>query len=270
MAPHLLFLDLDRATKKIIGRGYESGGLYLFDHQVPQAVACLVVPSPFEVHCHLGFRYFVTFVDDHSLSTLLYSMKNLSELLAHFCAFHAEIKNQFNVSIKTLRTDNAGEYFSHTLGSYLCEHGIIHQSSCADTPSQNGVAERKNMHLLEIACALSFQMHVPKTFWADAVSTTCFLINRMPSSILNGEIPYLVTFPTKSLFPIALKIFGCVCFVRDVRPHHTKLDPKSLKYIFLGYSRVQKRYRCYCPTLKRYLVSFNIAFFRIRLLLHHH
>ena len=91
-------------------------------------------------------------------------MKNRLELLSHFCAFHAEIKNQFNVSIKTLCTDNAGEYFSHSLGSYLCEHGIIHQSSCADTPSQNGVAERKNRHLLETARALLFQMHVSKFF----------------------------------------------------------------------------------------------------------
>ncbi|KAL4032883.1 hypothetical protein IC575_005966 [Cucumis melo] len=316
----------DRVMKKIIGRGYESGGLYLFDHQVSQAVACHVVPSPFEVHCRLGhpslfvlkklypefrslsslncdscqfakfhrlsssprvnkrasasfklvhsdiwgpcvvvcqigFRYFVTFVNDHSRQTWLYLMKNRSELLFHFCAFHAEIKNQFNVSIKTLRTDNAGEYFSHTLGSYLCQHGIIHQSSCANTPSQNGVAKRKNRHLLETTRALSFQMHVSKTFWVDAVSTACFLINRMPSSLLNGDIPYRVLFPTKSLFPIAPKIFGCVCFVRDVSPHHTKLDPKSLKCIFLGYSRVQKGYRCYRPTLKRYLVSCDVAFF---------
>ncbi|KAL0533382.1 hypothetical protein IC582_030221 [Cucumis melo] len=165
-------------------------------------------------------------------------MKIHSEIFSHFYAFHAEIKNQFNVSIKTLRTDNASEYFSHTLGSYLCKHGIIHQSSCVDTPSQNGAAQCKNRHLLETARALSFQMHVSKNFWVDVVSTTCFLINRMPSSLLNGEIPYRVLFPTKSLFPIAPKIFGCVYFVRDVRPHHTKLDPKSLKCIFLGYSHV--------------------------------
>ena len=67
-------------------------------------------------------------------------MTNRSELLSHFCAFHTEIKNQFNVSIKTLRTDNVGENFSHSLGSYLCEHGIIHQFSCADTQSHNDVA----------------------------------------------------------------------------------------------------------------------------------
>ena len=112
------------------------------------------------------------------------------------------------MSLKTLRTDNAGEYFS--LSWLLCEHDIIHQSSCPDTPSQNGVAKRKNWHLLEIARALLFQMHVLKTFWADAVSTACFFINRIPSSVLNSEIPYRVLFPTKNLFSIAPKIWLCL------------------------------------------------------------
>jgi len=78
-------------------------------------------------------------------------------------------------------------------------------------------------------------MNVPKPFWADAVSTTCFLINRMPSSGL-----YNILFPTKSLFSIAPRIFGSTCFVWDVRPHVTKLDPKSLKCIFLGYFHLKK------------------------------
>ncbi|XP_057985245.1 uncharacterized protein LOC131169874 [Hevea brasiliensis] len=83
-------------------------------------------------------------------------------------------------------------------------------------------------------------MKVPKHFWADAVSTACFLINCMPSSILKGDIPYTVLFPTKSLFPVEPRIFCCTCFVRDVRPQVTKLDPKSLKCVFLGYSQLQK------------------------------
>ncbi|KAL0560692.1 hypothetical protein IC582_001103 [Cucumis melo] len=142
----------DCVTKKIIGRGYELGGLYLFNHQVQQVVACPVVPSPFEVHYRLGhlslfvlkklypvfrslsslncgsckfakfhrlslsprvnkrasapfelvhsniwgpcpvvsqtnFRYFVTFIDDHSCLTWLYLMKNRSKLLSHFVSF---------------------------------------------------------------------------------------------------------------------------------------------------------------------------------------
>ena len=120
--------------------------------------------------------------------------------------------------------------------------------------------ERKNRHLLETARALLFQMQVPKHFWADAVSTACFLINRMPSSVLNWDTPYHILFPNKPLFPIEPRVLGCTCFVRDVRPHVSKLDPKSLKYIFLGYSRVQKGYRCYCPSLIRYLVSVDVTF----------
>ncbi len=79
-------------------------------------------------------------------------------------------------------------------------------------------------------------MKVPKQFWADAISTACFLINRMPSSVLNGDIPYTILFLSKSLFPIEPHIFGSTCFVQDIRPQVTKLDPKSLRCLFLGYS----------------------------------
>ena len=120
---------------------------------------------------------------------------------------------------------------------------ILHQTSCVNTPSQNGVAERKNRHLLEIAWVILFQTNVPKHFWVDVVSTTCFFINRMPSSVLNWAAPYHQLFPNNLLFPIDPKVFGCTCFVRDVHPHVFKLDPKSLKCIFVGYSHVQKGYR---------------------------
>lgn len=82
----------------------------------------------------------------------------------------------------------------------------------------------------------------------------------MPSPVLSGETPFHIIFPHKSLFPIEPRTFGCTCFVQDVRPHVTKLDPKSLKCIFLGYSRVQKGYRCYCPNLNRCLVSADVTF----------
>ena len=82
----------------------------------------------------------------------------------------------------------------------------------------------------------------------------------MPSSILDWATPFQTLFPHKSLFPIEPLVFGCTCSVRDVRPHLSKLDPKSLKYIFLGYSRVHKGYRCYCPSLRRYMVSIDVTF----------
>ena len=129
-----------------------------------------------------------------------------------------------------------------------------------DTPSQNGVVERKNRHLPETARALLFQMKVPKQFWADAISTACFFINRMPSTVLNDQIPYSILFPKKSLFPVEPRIFGSTCYVRDVRPSVTKQDPKALKCVFLGYSRFQKGYRCFSLDLNKYVVSTNVVF----------
>ena len=71
----------------------------------------------------------------------------------------------------------------------MFQNGILHQTSCVDTPAHNGVAKRKNRHLFETARALLFHMHVAKHLWADAISTACFLINRMPSSVFNWDTP---------------------------------------------------------------------------------
>ncbi|RVW26940.1 Retrovirus-related Pol polyprotein from transposon RE1 [Vitis vinifera] len=91
-------------------------------------------------------------------------------------------------------------------------------------------------------------------------STACFLINRMPTVVLKGDIPYKAIHPQKSLFPLAPRIFGCTCYVRDTRPFVTKLDPKALQCAFLGYSRLQKGYRCFSPDLNKYLVSTDVVF----------
>lgn len=83
-------------------------------------------------------------------------------------------------------------------------------------------------------------MHVPSVFWDDAVLTACYLINRMPSSILNYNIPYSVMHPNTPLYSLPLRIFGCVCFVHQLSPGTEKLDARSHKCIFLGYARNQK------------------------------
>ena len=154
-------------------------------------------------------------------------MKNRSELFFHFRAFYAKIHTQFHVKVQSLRSDNAKEYVSKQFQSFKLQNGILHQTSCVNTTSHNGLAERKNRHLLETVRALLFQMQVPNHFWVD-VSTACFLINHMPSSILNWDIPYHIFFPNKTLFTIEPWVFGCTCFVRDVHPHVSKLDPKPL------------------------------------------
>ena len=83
----------------------------------------------------------------------------------------------------------------------------------------------------------------------------------MPSPVLNWATPYHQLFPNNPLFLINPKVFGCTCFVWDTCLQVSKLDPKSLKCIFVGYSCVKKRYICYRPTLRRYFVSTDVAFF---------
>ena len=144
------------------------------------------VRGPCSILSLTRFKYFVTFVDDFSRVTWFYLIKSHSELFPHFSAFCAEIQKQFHVSIQTLRSDNTKEYLLEPFQSFILQNWILHQTSCVDTPSShNGVAERKNRHLLETTQTLSFQMNVPKYFWADAVSKACFFINKMPSPILN-------------------------------------------------------------------------------------
>ena len=103
--------------------------------------------------------------------------------------------------------------FIHLCLNFFDDHGTIHQSSCPYTPQQNGVAKCKMRHLLKVTHALKFHMRFPKSYWSDVVLTICHLINRMPSTILGGQIPYTVLSPNALLFHLPHKIFGCVCYV---------------------------------------------------------
>ena len=85
---------------------------------------------------------------------------------------------------------------------FLLKKSILHQSTCRDTPQQNGIAEHKNKHLLEVGRALMFHMNVPTHFWEDAILTSCYLINRMPTRVLHYATPLQTlknTFPNTCL-----------------------------------------------------------------------
>ena len=112
-------------------------------------------------------------------------MKPRVELFSIFQKFHAEIRTQFNTYIHILRSDNGKEYLSMPFSYFMSSHGILYQSACAYTPQQNGVAEHKNRHLVETTCTLLLHHKVPQRFWGDPSLATCYLINRMPCSVLH-------------------------------------------------------------------------------------
>ncbi|RVW70952.1 Retrovirus-related Pol polyprotein from transposon TNT 1-94, partial [Vitis vinifera] len=148
--------------------------------------------------------------------TWLYLMKTKDEVNLLFQKFHKMIETQYNAKVRVLRSDNGGEYQSSDLQKYLEGHGIIHQTTCSNTPQQSGVAKRKNRHLLEVVRASLIAAKTPISYWGEAITSAAYLINRVPSSSINFQTPLqaltnVVVAPTVPNLPP--RVFGCVAFV---------------------------------------------------------
>ncbi|XP_049935028.1 retrovirus-related Pol polyprotein from transposon RE2 isoform X2 [Nymphaea colorata] len=226
----------------------------------PFALVHYDVWGPSGVPTCRGFHYFMTLIDDYSRCTFVYLLKERSEVLVIVKNFVAFVETQFQTSVQAFRTDNAREYVSQSLDDFLKSKGIVHETSCSYTPPQNGVAERKNRHLLDVTRAIMFHRRVPKRYWGDALLTSAHLINRMPTRVLQGHSPYSMLWPTQNPWPLTPRVFGCVCFVHDHSPTLKKLDPRSIKAVFLGYSSTQKGYKCVDPTTSEVYVSRDVTF----------
>lgn len=100
---------------------------------------------------------------------------------------------------------------------------------------QNGVVERKYKHLLQVARRILFQAKLPKQFWGESILTATYLINRMPTPILDWKTPFEVLHNHSPDYT-KLKVFGCLCLVTDTTPHKDKFSPRSHKCIFIGYA----------------------------------
>ncbi|CAL8130892.1 unnamed protein product [Prunus armeniaca] len=139
-----------------------------------------------------GFRSFVTFIDDCTRLTW----------------------------VKVFRTDNGGEYVNNTLTSFFRAQGIIHQTTTRFTPQQNGLSERKNRQLLEVALPLMLDMSVPHHLWGYAVLSAAYLINRTPSRVLDFKTPHDVFGDHVSLVSVS-KLPPKVPLMLDMSvPHH--------------------------------------------------
>lgn len=185
-----------------------------------------------------GFRYYVSFVDAFSRYTWIFFLKHKSEVFQIFQQFKTNVELQCNHKIKALQTDWGGEYRS--LVHFFKKFGIDHRVSCPHTSQQNGVVERKHRHIVDTGLSLLAQAHMPLAYWDDAFSTSVYLINRLPSTVLHGQTPlhYL------PLLLITLFFVFCLCFpyLRVYNSH--KLAFRSKACTFIGYSTKHKGYKC--------------------------
>ncbi|KAK2414409.1 myosin-16 [Trifolium repens] len=211
-----------------------------------------------------GAKWFVSFIDDCTRLTWVFLMNTKSEVPQLFIQFYNMVKTQFGKGIKRLRSDNGKEYVNHTFSDFTSKHGIIHEFTCVDTPQQNGVAERKNRHLLEVARCLMFQMSVPNSYWGEAVLTAVYLINRVMSRALGNTSPIksmLSHFPSAPILQnLKTRVFGCVAFVHVHKQYRNKLDPRAIRCIFLGYAPNKRGYKCYHPPSRKFFISRDVTF----------
>ncbi|RDX82938.1 hypothetical protein CR513_36218, partial [Mucuna pruriens] len=132
--------------------------------------------------------------------------------------------------------DNDTKFVNLESSKFLKDNGVVHELMCVNTPQQNGVAERKNCHLLEVARVLLFQMSILNAYWGEVVLTATYLINSLPSHV-----------------------FMCVFFVHSHNPYCRKLDPRVVKCVFIGYPSNKKGFKCYHPP-SRLFVSMDVTF----------
>ncbi|KAJ0471180.1 putative RNA-directed DNA polymerase [Helianthus annuus] len=219
----------------------------------------LDVWGPYKVTSKDGYKYFLTVVDDYSRAVWCYLLKSKMEVFENIENFYQLVLTQFKKKVKIFRSDNGTEFVNNKMDVFCKTKGILHQTSCAYTPQQNGVAERKHRHLLNLARSLLFQSGVPLSFWADCVLTAVYIINRLPSSVLLGKSPYELMFGFKPSYA-HLRVFGCLCF-STVLNDLDKFAFNSEKCILIGYSNVKKGYKLWSLDNKREFYSRDVKFY---------
>ncbi|KAH9668295.1 hypothetical protein KPL70_021361 [Citrus sinensis] len=157
-----------------------------------------------------GKYYAFVIVDDYSRYTWVLFLANKDDAIDAFRIFFKKVQNEKGYSITCIRSDHGGEFENHAFENFCNDFGIEHQFSSPRTPQQNGVVERKNRSIQEMARTMLNENSLPKYFWAEAVNTACYVLNRVL-----------------------------------IRHNLGKFDPKSDVGIFLGYSNSSKAYRVY-------------------------
>ncbi|CAB4298917.1 unnamed protein product [Prunus armeniaca] len=215
--------------------------------------------GPMKTESLSGNRYFLLFTDDFTRMSWVYFIRNKSSALECFRKFKAMTELQSGYKIKGLRSDRGGEFLSGEFNKFCEESGIQRQLTMAYSPQQNGVAERKNRTVVEMAKSMLHEKGVPYEFWAEAVNTAVYLLNRCPTKALNKITPF-EAYTGRKPGIAHLKIFGSPCHVLIPSALRHKFEENSHKCIFVGYGLCEKGYRLFDPNTRKIILSRDVQF----------
>ncbi|GJU80974.1 retrovirus-related pol polyprotein from transposon TNT 1-94, partial [Tanacetum coccineum] len=161
--------------------------------------------------------------------------------------------------ILTIRTDNGIEFKNEKLWAFYAKLGIVHKTSIAQTPQQNGVVERQNRTLVEAARTMLIFSKAPKFLWAEAIATACFIqnhsivqtrYNKTPYELIRGRKPNIQYF----------HVFGSLCYLTNDRDDLGKMKPKADIGIFICYSESSSGFRIYNRQTKKIMETIHFKF----------
>jgi transposase InsO family protein len=220
-------------------------------------IHCDVWTSP--VASISGCQYYLVLLDDYSHFCWTFPLIRKSEVASHITDFCAFVQTQFGVTIKSFQADNGTEFANHTLTSLFSSRGILFRFSCPYTSQQNGKVEQILRTLNNISRTLLIHAHMSPPYWAEALVTATYLLNRRPYSSVNKAVPYTILY-NKTPEYSHLRVFGCICYpnLSATTPH--KLAPRSTACVFLGYPSSHKGYHCLNLTTRHVIISRHVVF----------
>ncbi|KAL0426868.1 UNVERIFIED_CONTAM: Retrovirus-related Pol polyprotein from transposon TNT 1-94 [Sesamum latifolium] len=195
-------------------------------------------------------RYFILFIDDYTRHMWIYFLNQKSEAFSTFLKFQAQAERESSFLIKILRTDRGGEFLYNLFLDYCKENGIKRQLTVSYTPQQNGLAERKNRTIVEMARSMLKGKGVPNLYWAEAVHTAVYILNWSPTKAVRNKTPFEAWYKKKPVVD-HFKIFGCIAYAPIPSQKREKFDDKGQKLVFVGYSDESKGYRLLDPSTRK-------------------
>ncbi|WVZ53885.1 hypothetical protein U9M48_004773 [Paspalum notatum var. saurae] len=241
-----------RAEKDLVCHACRHGKMVAASHiPVSQVMTCypgellhMDTVGPARVALVSGKWYVLVVVDDFSRFSWVFFMEFKDEVFGFVRDLVLRLRNESHKAMMAIRSDNGGEFRNSRFENFCRDLGLEHQFSSPYTPPQNGVVERKNCTLIEMARTMLDEHRTPRCFWAEAVNTACYIANRI----------FLCAFLGKTLYELR---FGRQ---PSKAGHLDKFESHCLDGIFLGYASSSRAFRVWILEAKQVVETCEVSF----------
>ncbi|KAJ0632046.1 putative RNA-directed DNA polymerase [Helianthus annuus] len=259
--PQKLFSCPEHCISCLKGKQHKSSFKSIEESKTTQCLQMLHMDlfGPVQVMSLKKKRYCLVIVDDFSRFTWTFFLHSKDESAGILQDFVTQVEKQFDLPVKSFRSDNGKEFKNKELDAFCVKKGIVRQYSIPRTPEQNGVVERKNKTLIEAARTMLADSGLPLTFWAEAVNTACYVQNRVLINPRHKKTAYEILYKIKPLISY-FKVFGCPCFILNLKDSISKFADKIDCGYHLGYSTTAKAYKVFNTRTKAVEETLNVKF----------